>query len=184
MKRSITVKSTPLSVVFAALTAVLGGSGCSILIGNVRPVSEHSTNYAAPDLSQKFPEWSSLERTDEGPGADVAFQHAKSGSIISMNSTCRERNTREDLSLDSVTRSLLLGITVPDQQTSREIKVSRLPAQETTVLGMMNGQSMKLRVIVLRKDECLYDLMYVAKANRFDEQEAVFSDFVSRFEVN
>lgn len=125
-----------------------------------------------------------MERGDDLSGADVAYQHKPSGSIISLNSTCRERNAREDLSLEAVSRSLLLGITSPDEQTSRDLQVSKLPARETTVAGKMNGETMKLRVVVLRKEECLYDLMYVAKATRFPEQEATFSDFVTSFEVN
>lgn len=159
-------------------------SGCSILIGNVRPVSEHSSGYSARNLAELSPNWTVLDRGDELSGADIAYQYKPNGSIISLNSTCRERNAREDLSLDAISRSLLLGITAPDQQAARDLQVSRLPARETTVSGMMNGESMKLRVVVLRKEECLYDLMYVAKAARFDEQEATFSDFVTNFQVN
>lgn len=155
-------------------------SGCATLVGNVKPVEEKSASYGVADLS-KDPDWTQLdgEKADIASTevSDVAFQSRRTAAIISLNSSCRRgREHREDL--HSITNLLLLGMTDVAFRTERELQVAQTLALETTVQGKLNGEEMRIRAVVLRREGCIYDLLYVARPEYFAQNERDFSQFV------
>jgi hypothetical protein len=152
--------------------------GCSILIGNVR-VEEKSDDYSIMDLG-KNPDWKKIGADKNSTDmSDLTFQSKKNSSIISLNSVCRETGDDNPAATDlkAVTHELLLGISNISDKTEKEITVSDTPALETTVQGQLNNQAMKLRAVVLRKNSCVYDLMYIARPERFNDDIEVFQTF-------
>jgi hypothetical protein len=184
-------------------------SGCGLLVGNVKPVDQKSGDYRVLDLTEEpSAEWQKLdpeeantraETTAQGenpagdPGqgstetTDVAYQSKRTDSIISMNTACRPSLKWEDKvdvverekHLRQFTRELLLGISDIGERQERMIRVQDLSALETTVLGKLSGRTTKLRTVVLRQGQCIYDLMYIAKPSVFDQDEPAFSRFVA-----
>lgn len=176
-----------------ALLTVL--SGCGILLGNVKPVTEKSDHYEVMELSQVNKDWVKLtleEITADDPSnepvesqpSDVAYQSNRTASIISLNSACRGRNEDQSKSLRELTDLLFLGITNITFRDEQSRSLAGVAALETTVEGHLNGEPMKLRTIVLRQGRCLYDLMFVSRPQHFPEQEQDFSSFVSSLKLN
>lgn len=177
-------------------------SACSLLFGNVAPVSEKSGRYEAGALPEG---WKSLSAADMGEViaddpdqnaiSDFAFQEEKTRSIISINSACRpsldwdelvpaEKRVAENRKqLRSFSHQLLMGIEPTGKPTEKEVTVSNLAALETTLLGEMNHQPTYVRAVVVRKHDCIYDLMFVAQPPHFDADVEVFSRFVASFKL-
>lgn len=175
---------------------IIGGTGCSLLLGNVRPVEEKSDSYRIMDMTKINPDestWTKLEsasntaeasvqsKQDNATSAlsDVAYQSQKTASIISLDSACRPSYGTEKQNLHEFSRLLFLGITNIKLQTEKERAIQGLPALETTVHGTMNGETAMLKAIVLRKGSCIYDLMYIARPESFEKEMPDFENFVS-----
>ena len=174
-----------------------GLAGCGVLFGNVRPIAEKSDRFSVVDLSENQKNWVKLstveESTDSDKGldedasqsasSDLAWQSAKTASIISLNSACRTKVGQSDRDLRSWTDELLLSFSRISARAEKPVTVDGRPALATVVSGTMDGQLMKLSTVVLKDDSCLYDLMYVAKEEHFADEEADFSTFVASLHV-
>lgn len=167
-------------------------SGCATLLGSVKPTEEKSDLYRVMKLNREHPEWVLLEpdktfhleekeEEEETKTSDVSYQSQKTGAIISLNSACTPRNATTDHSLEAVTDLLFLGVTNIAGRQRRSIAVDQKPALQTTLRGNVGSKRMKLRAIVLRHGECLYDFMYISRPKLFASEEAVFNEFVTSF---
>lgn len=178
----------------ALVVSFLTLASCSTIVGNVKPVDEKSDYYQVADLSAEAPGvWKKLDTAlliakDARIGTnsdafsseitDYAFQSKKTAAIISLNSSCRKgRGTPNDL--DIYLRELLLGITDITEQSRNATQVAGVPAAEGIVAGKMAGERTKIRAVVLSKNDCVYDLMYISRPDRFPTHEADFNHFVS-----
>ena len=192
----------PILKTILLLLAPLLLNACSLLFGNIAAVSEKSGRYEAASLPS---EWESLSPTEIGEAApddpdqnsrsDFAFQSAKTSSIISVNSACRpsldwdelvpeeKRKIENKNQLRNFTRQLLMGIEPSSPPTERELSVSDLSAMETTLAGSLSGKETRVRTVVVRRKDCIYDLMYVAQPPHFDADVEVFDRFVASFKV-
>lgn len=171
-----------------ALPLALGllASGCSLFIGNVKPVDEKSDDYSIMDLSRFNPDWTRLP-TEKDPArtdiTDLGYRSQMSGAIVSLNSGCRaSRDTTQPL--EELSRQLLLGIDDIEGREDKTYSLSGQPALETTLQGRMNSKLVKLRTIVVKKDGCVFDLMYLARPDRFAEKESDFSRFAQSLRLN
>jgi hypothetical protein len=187
-------KSQHLRICGLSLFLLLASSGCGLLFGNVKPVDEKSDDYGVLDLSKNSSEWAKLDPKTSNPEAkdadsrstevsDVAFQSKKTASIISLNSSCNPEVQNPDKDLRSFTNLLFLGITDITLRDERTMNFQNSPALQTTLRGKLNGEEMMLRTVVLRKRNCLYDLMYVARPAHFLENEPDFSRFASSLKL-
>jgi hypothetical protein len=175
------------------LLIALALSGCGVLIGTVKPVDEKSEAYGVMDLSKDSPnanQWMKLDPAETAEGdklddgektevSDVAFQHKKDASIISLNSACRASFATSDQDLRSFTNLLFLGISDITLREEKEITVQGTPALQTTIRGKLNQENMMLRTVIVKRGNCVYDLMYVSRPKHFAENEQDFSRFVS-----
>lgn len=186
----------------AVAAALVFGAACSTLIGNVKPVDEKSETYGVADLARENSDWIKLSAAEQGLQnskdpressdsqeiPDIAFQSKQTASIISLNSACRP-NTPENIEKSDVeelrnfSQQLLLGISDVTQRDEKVMTVQKSPALETTIQGKLNGEAMMLRTVVLRRARCVYDLMYVARPERFSKQESDFSHFVASLKL-
>jgi hypothetical protein len=182
------------SIRLLTLFAIFSLSACSTIVGTVKPVDEKSDLYTALNLEKAAPKvWRKLDQaqlvpkdSDLGSNSeafssevtDVAYQSKVNSAIISLNSSCREgRNQVVDLR--AVLRELLLGMSDVEERTETSTEVSGIPALSGTVAGRMAGERTKIRALVVSKDTCVYDLMYIARPDRFSTHEPDFNRFVS-----
>ncbi len=169
-------------------------SACSTLVGNVKPLDEKSEDYGILDLAQENPRiWKKLSKEQLRPKdaqigknkqafssefTDLAWQSQKTFAIISLNSSCREgRPTASDLK--PYLRELLLGISDISEREESARQVSGQEALQSVIAGKMAGESTKIQALVLAKNDCIYDLMYISRPERFDAHTADFNRFVS-----
>lgn len=171
---------------------------CSTLVGNVKPVDEKSTSYWVTDLSAEAPRtWMKLDSkavAEAGEAvnpeseafsnevSDLAFQSKKTAAIISLNSACR-KGREDQVNLQTFSHELILGIHSVKDRDEKPIEVAGQKALQATVEGRMAGEETKIRTVVLQKRECVYDLMYIARPERFSAHEADFSRFVSSLQL-
>jgi len=160
-------------------------TGCGLLLGNVRPVEEKSENYKVMDLAKEIPEWRRIDDTgtNKTESSDLTYQARQTASIISLNSACRTVPNGPGEDLHTFNRELLLGISEIAQRTEQNLTVSGAPALETTIQGKLNGQPMKLRTVVVNKSGCVYDLMYIARPEHFEDHAQDFTRFISSLRI-
>ncbi|MEK7689690.1 MAG: hypothetical protein AAB425_01575 [Bdellovibrionota bacterium] len=174
---------SPRLLLMLGLFAITVHPGCSILVGNVRPIETKSNGYRYDDLSQasgwvkKSTKADDTHRSNEL--SDIVFQSQTTAAIISLNSACRESRERNERDLRTFTQSLLMGISEIERREERDVVVSGVPALETTVQGKVTGQIVMLRTIVARKDACLFDVMYVTRPASFESELGDFAKFVA-----
>jgi hypothetical protein len=186
---------TPISLhalVFHFLLIFLVGlaSGCGLLIGNVKPVEEKSDQYGVADLTKESPgKWNRLSAKQQGgdtanPEAtatevpDAAYQSPKTAAVISINSSCRSGETA-DADLKALANQLTYGISDVSRRTEQKLTLQGTEALETTVQGKMNHNDIALKTVVLRKNGCIYDLLYMAPPEHFAANEPDFDKFVA-----
>jgi len=185
-------------------------SGCSLMRAvlpfDVGPVDDKSQVYGVLDLAREDPDWVKLDPkavagdapskdAQKTQSTDIAFQSKNTGSIITLNSSCRDTldsggliETADEVELRNLTRSLTMGFTDISLREEKQIQIQDLPALETTVVGQLpeNPEKdpikrvpMTLRAVVLRKGSCTYDLVYIARPKQFIKNEQSFTRFVN-----
>lgn len=182
------IRYAPLSAILLTLTS------CSTLVGNVKPVDEKSTAYEIVDLAKENPEtWRRLDDSQLRPKdakigtskkafssevTDIAYQSRRTSAIISLNSSCREgRDSITDVA--PYLRELLLGMTEVTEKKEGTRQVAGAEALEGIVAGKMAGERTKIQALVLSKNGCVFDLMYISRPDRFGAHENDFNRFVS-----
>ena len=172
---------------FAFVVLTSASSGCGLLLGNIKPADEKSEGYGIMDLAQRNPDWkklpSSKEATNDAAASDVAYQSATTSSVISLNSACRPTIATEERDLKAYTDQLFLGIREVTHREEKSSVVQGVPALETTLTGKVDGEMTEIRSVVVRRGECVYDLMYVARPEHFPANEADFAQFVASLKL-
>jgi hypothetical protein len=159
-----------------SLSIGLTGTGCGVLVGNIKPVSEKSDDYQVKDLSRQDSDWVKLPPQENSNESDVAYQSKSSGALISLNTSCRELNRTQ--SLQAVSDLLFLGISDIEEKKEKSLMIQDSPALETTVTGKLNQEPTKIRATVIKKDRCIYDVLYVTRPKSFSSKEGDYSAFV------
>jgi hypothetical protein len=170
-------------------------SGCGVLIGNQRPLVERAENYRIADLAKENSKWVRLESqpkkqdddADEGEKtefSDMAFRSTETEAVIALNTACRPSYARKEKDLRLFTNQLLMGIDRVRSRNEENVQIATKPALQTTLEGSLNGRNIKMKVVVLKSSDCLYDLMYLSEPTQFPKQEEEFNHFVSSLRLN
>jgi hypothetical protein len=110
-------------------------------------------------------------------GADLAFRDdARAGSAL-FNIHCGGRD--DDAPLGILTQNLVMGTTERDFESQEVIPFDRREAMHTRLRAKLDGVPMQYDIYVMKKDGCVYDLVYVAPPSRFDDGAADFERFVT-----
>lgn len=187
MKNSVQVAHSILYVFFAIALC-----SCSVVVGNVKPVDEKSTQYGVLDLSTGSPDWIKLDpaKTDQYGDSkstdvisteisDVAYQSKDTASIISIDSACRNANSQSQADLKTLTDMLFLGITDVTLREERGVELEKNPALKTTLSGKLNGEPIMFQTVVMKRGGCVYDFVYMARPKFFAKHEDDFAHFVA-----
>ena len=175
---------------------------------SVIDISKESTSWNKLTNSQKKAELEPTEGSLGADTSDMAFLSKDTGATISLNSTCKNYSlpdtktgaragSNAETKLDKIhllrklTDELLSG-TLSAQaaispkfekiQTFREEKeliIENTPALQTTTQGELNGQNFVIETVILQAGTCIYDMIYVARSEKFKQNEKDFARFVS-----
>lgn len=110
-------------------------------------------------------------------GADLAYRdEAREGSVL-FDVRCHGRDG--DAPLRSLTEHLIMGTTARDVQREDTIPFDGREALHTLMTAKLDGVAMQYDIYVLKKDGCVYDLVYVAPPDHFAAGVAPFERFAT-----
>lgn len=157
----------PLLLLLTTFTSVT--TGCvSMLMG---PSDNKSDRY------ELIPPPAPWVKTDPG-NADIAFKHRDDQATMSLNSVCDQY---QELSLDELTKSLMLGLDQPHDEKVEKLQIDGFPAQKTTLSGKAEDTDVTISYTVMRSDYCVYDFMLVARSAVFARHQQAYNDLLQRF---
>ncbi|HEY4014737.1 MAG TPA: hypothetical protein VGM06_15445 [Polyangiaceae bacterium] len=108
-------------------------------------------------------------------GADLAFRDdAREGSAL-FDVRCAQRD--DDAPLSVLTDHLIMGTTDRDVESQETIPFDGREAMRTVVRAKLDGVPMQYDIYVMKKDGCLYDIVYVAPPARFADGAKDFEQF-------
>jgi hypothetical protein len=108
-------------------------------------------------------------------GADLAFRDpAREGSAL-FDVHCDRRD--DDAPLSALTGHLIMGTTEREIELEETVPFDGREALHTRMRAKLDGVPMQYDIYVMKKDGCVYDLVYVAPPARFAEGAADFERF-------
>jgi hypothetical protein len=116
----------------------------------------------------------------EAMRADMAFEHPQAGAIISLNSICRKYS---ETSLETLTSNLVRGIGNRTIISRRDRTVAGAKALDTLFEGEVDKVRINIRTVVLAKNDCTYDFIFVSIPRRFAGTVSFFEDFLNSFQA-
>ena len=106
-------------------------------------------------------EWKEVK---EG-GADRAWYNPKLQGIIYVDSNCDKKF--EDRRLDDSYKSLTKGITIGQPIRKSTLTIDERDALFITQNGVVDGVPIRVGVVLISKNQCLYDFIYIAPRPNF-----------------
>lgn len=159
---------------FTLLLVLLGAStGCTRLHYANQMLTKPGVRYRIGELP---PGWQRVALSDN----DLAFSWENTGHALAVNSTCEGH---DDPSLEVLTRHLLMGFTEQEEVARETVMLDGREALRSRHQAKLDGVPVELLLLVLKKDNCVYDFSYVAPRGHFEEHEADFESLVGGFHV-
>jgi hypothetical protein len=121
--------------------------------------------------------WRRLPSSDASgvAGADLAFRDdAHDGSVL-FDVRCKNRD--DDAPLAILTEHLIMGTTSREFESQQVFPFDGREAMRSILRAKLDGVPLQYDILVMKKDGCLYDLVYVAPPPRFAEGDADFDRF-------
>lgn len=109
---------------------------------------------------------------------DLAWLLEDTRHALSVNSTCTGHG---DAPLEVLTRHLLMGFTEREEVTREKVMVDEREALRSHYRARLDGVPVELLLLVLKKDNCVYDFNYVAPLGRLQERREDFESLVRGF---
>jgi hypothetical protein len=149
----------------------LAGLGCGTrgqLVGDV---------YRDGAVSFRIGRLPSTWRRVQVAGGQLAFHHAEGGSIL-VHATCQPR---ADVPLDVLTNHLLFGFEDRRELGRAAFALDGRQALRTRLAARLDGVPVVLDLVVLRKDDCIYDLELASSPVVFADRRPDFERFFEGF---
>lgn len=152
------------------VAALAGGGGCARGLQNGY-FSKGDLRYrvAAPP-----PGWHQLRLA----GNDLAYVSDDKAHSIALNATCENH---EDPPLEVLTQHLLLGFTDRENKKTEALKLDGREALRSWYTAKLDGIPVDLDLVVMKKDGCVHDFVYLSPVDRGDQQRSVFEKVLQEF---
>jgi hypothetical protein len=111
-------------------------------------------------------------------GSNLAFRHQAGGSIL-VNATCEGI---KDVPLEVLVNQALFGIEQKHELGRDPFTLDGRAALRARLSGSLDGVPVAMDLVVLKKDECTYDLELVCAQGAFPERDQEFWRFVQGFQ--
>ncbi len=167
MRRHLALLGT---VALIMLTACGGSKGKGSFDGTIYKNGPVAFQVPAPPA-----EWRRVEVDD----AALAFRDDAHGASILVNARCLSADDRTPLV--ALTNHLLIGATERVYVSQEATPFDGREALHTRVQAKWDGVPMMMDVFVLSKDGCVYDFVYLARPEGFEDGAASFERFVRGF---
>jgi len=155
-----------------AISLVLSGIACG---GPAFNGSVYRSEDVAFKVAPPPPTWERIEVTSTA----LAFRDEKHDATIAVNGRCGKDS--DDVPLRSLTQHLFFQFTDRTIEREEVVPFDEREALHTVLLAKLDGVPKKFDVWVLKKDGCVYDLLYIARPSSFEEGVAPFREFARGF---
>lgn len=118
--------------------------------------------------------WNRVKASD---GA-IGFNDA-AGATVMVDGHCKMQS--DDVPLVALTSQLLIGTTERKYDKEDVIPFDGREARHTVMRAKLDGVPLVWDVYVMKKNGCVYDMVYVASPARFETGAAAFERFVAGF---
>jgi hypothetical protein len=108
-------------------------------------------------------------------GADLAWRDGPREGSALFDVRCRGKD--DDAPLTVLTEHLIMGTTQRDFVAQDLVPFDHREALHTLMRAKLDGVPMQYDIYVMKKDGCVYDLVYVAPPDRFEAGAADFDRF-------
>ena len=159
---------------FTALIVIASGA-----LASACGATFDGTTYQGSGFTFKVPPPPSTWQRIEADGAALAFRDEAAAATILVNGRCNKGE--DDVPLSSLTQHLFLQFTERDQLSQDTIPFDGREAMHTVLRAKLDGVAKKFDVWVMKKDGCVYDMIYLADPTRFEAAVPEFRKFVSGF---
>ncbi|MFP2928129.1 hypothetical protein ACLESO_23600 [Pyxidicoccus sp. 3LG] len=113
-------------------------------------------------------------------GNDLAFSEEDTGRALSVNATCEGH---DDPPLPVLTRHLLAGFTEREELAQQLVPLAGREALRSRYRAKLDGVPVQLELVVLKKDNCVFDFSYVAPPELAEARMADFDGLLAGFEA-
>jgi len=124
----------------------------------------------------KAPAWKRIDVKD----CDVGYFHKRYAAVISINSTCEEY---QDATPETLTRHLLFGLQDRKVHSQETISIAGREGVITDVSGSLDGVPSRMKMLVVNRSYCTYDITLVAPPETFAKAAKTFDALVASFNV-
>lgn len=109
--------------------------------------------------------WRQIDASD----ALIAYRADASEATIAVGGRCNRDG--DDVPLEALTQHLFMLFTDRDVKQQRKLEMDGREALRTTMVAKLDGVELGFVVYVLKKDGCVYDFMWIGRAQEVDEQQ-------------
>lgn len=111
---------------------------------------------------------------------DVAWQNTKNGNTIAYLSECK---LKADISLQTMETESLAALANLKVNKSEVKEYNEREAKEVIAEGQVDGIPVKIKLMLLKKNECNYTFSYVGRKKFFDSDMSVYQQFLDGFQA-
>ena len=139
--------------------------------------------YGKPAVTGKVADFShgplppAWKKTDV-KGLAIAYYHEGYGATAGVAPVCEGIS---DYSLESLAQQELVGFEQRETVEESRVTVDGRDAIDWVVKGSVDGVTVKVNLVVFRKDGCVYDLNLVSRPDSFEKAREDFRAFVGGF---
>ena len=164
-----------LAAAAGALAAALVAPVCGCGAHTTAPGEVHHAEGTSYRLGPLAPRWQ-----PHPSDADASFYDRDLDAMIMVNSECPPAH---DAPLEVAANTLLLGFTERQMLKSELVPLAGREALHRRLRAKLDGAPLALDLFVLKKDGCLYDLVYLAPPDRAGRGAPDFERFVAGFDT-
>jgi hypothetical protein len=164
----------------AVLTRVAAVTVASGMLGCGAAAAFDGRSYRAEGVSFHVGEApASWQRSTRVEGPLVAYEDPAHHGVVSVYARCGRDG--DDVPLTALTQHLLIGFTEREIAKQEVEPFDGREALHTVASGKLDGVAVGLDMFVLKKDGCVYDLVYAAPPASIDGGMAGFESFARGF---
>jgi hypothetical protein len=112
-------------------------------------------------------------------GATLAYRDEPHLASILLDARCRQKD--DDVPLLALTDHLVMGTTDRQIVSQDTVPFDGREAMHTVLRAKLDGVAMDYDIFVLKKDDCVYDLVYVAEPAKSAGGTPAFESFAGTF---
>jgi len=132
----------------------------------------------AADFAFRAPSASAWQPLEDKADADNAWVHKKTGATLAVRSLCRRY---EHLSLQALSQNLVNTLQDVEIESQDPLAVAGRSALSTRFKGTIDGVTIQNRLVVVRKDHCIFDFTLSQLGSLSSEVQDDFGKFLESF---